>query len=115
MVDRMYTGEELERKLSDAAADGRITHEDVAIVRKFAEWLSKWGPVNGPCTDAERAFRRECMTDPEWRIFLFGAACPVCGVGWTQHTEEMCAAVGASWKPTGLQQGAEGAAPGDVD
>jgi len=56
--------------LDRLVADGRITDEDAAAVLKFRDFLRQVGPLIGPLTEAQRAFRQHCRTDPEWREYL---------------------------------------------
>lgn len=60
----------LDRTLAEGVVEGRITEQDAAVVERFADYLARCGPLDGPLTAEQRAFRRETMRDPEWREFL---------------------------------------------
>jgi len=46
---------DLDRQLSDAVAEEKITPDDAERIREFAEFLTEVGPPEGPATQQRRA------------------------------------------------------------
>lgn len=46
---------DLDRQLSDAVSEERITPDDAERIREFAEFLTEVGPPEGPATQQRRA------------------------------------------------------------
>lgn len=86
---------DVDQQLADLAAAGRITADDVATVQKFREFLAHVGPASGPLTEEQRAFRRHCHSDPEWRAYLgIANTCMRCGSVADHDTDVCCSAHG---------------------